>query len=211
MPVTTPEIKWQSVERLGATVVLVGDSYDEAQAYAKKRAKEESRTFIPPFDHPDIIMGQGTIGMEIVRQMQGPLHTIFVPVGGGGLIAGIAAYVKRVSPENTLAGFTKLSSTLSNLEMLDLKYNYLNDSILLSLSELSSLRYLDLSYNRIEGSSHSRGFQWISRLTKLETLVLSGNSLKNSVLLHMRNLSFLKNLRLSDNHLEGRVLHIQGL
>ncbi|KAK5840834.1 hypothetical protein PVK06_009739 [Gossypium arboreum] len=99
MPVTTPEIKWQSVERLGATVVLVGDSYDEAQSYAKKRAKEESRTFIPPFDHPDVIMGQGTIGMEIVRQMQGPLHAIFVPVGGGGLIAGIAAYVKRVSPE----------------------------------------------------------------------------------------------------------------
>ncbi|PPR97119.1 hypothetical protein GOBAR_AA23551 [Gossypium barbadense] len=99
MPVTTPEIKWQSVERLAATVVLVGDSYDEAQAYAKKRAKEGSRTFIPPFDHPDVIMGQGTVGMEIVRQMQGPLHAIFVPVGGGGLIAGIAAYVKRVSPE----------------------------------------------------------------------------------------------------------------
>ncbi|KAJ6746769.1 THREONINE DEHYDRATASE, partial [Salix koriyanagi] len=65
MPVTTPEIKWQSVERLGATVVLVGDSYDEAQTYAKKRAKEEGRTFIPPFDHPDVIMGQGTVGMEI--------------------------------------------------------------------------------------------------------------------------------------------------
>ncbi|XP_012442685.2 threonine dehydratase biosynthetic, chloroplastic [Gossypium raimondii] len=104
MPVTTPEIKWQSVERLGATVVLVGDSYDEAQAYAKKRAKEESRTFIPPFDHPDVIMGQGTVGMEIVRQMQGPLHAIFVPVGGGGLIAGIAAYVKRVSPEVKVIG-----------------------------------------------------------------------------------------------------------
>ncbi|KAJ1419476.1 Tryptophan synthase beta subunit-like PLP-dependent enzyme [Sesbania bispinosa] len=74
MPVTTPEIKWKSVERLGATVVLIGDSYDEAQAYAKKRAKEEGRTFIPPFDHPDVIMGQGTVGMEIVRQMQGPVH-----------------------------------------------------------------------------------------------------------------------------------------
>ncbi|KAL3585920.1 hypothetical protein D5086_012787 [Populus alba] len=104
MPVTTPEIKWQSVERLGATVVLVGDSYDEAQTYAKKRAKEEDRTFIPPFDHPDVIMGQGTVGMEIVRQMQGPLHAIFVPVGGGGLIAGIAAYVKRVNPEVKIIG-----------------------------------------------------------------------------------------------------------
>ncbi|MBA0785738.1 hypothetical protein Gotri_028239 [Gossypium trilobum] len=108
-------------------------------------------------------------------------------------------------------GFGKLSSTLNNLKILDLSYNYLNDSILLSLSELSSLRYLDLSYNRIEGSSHSRGFQWISRLTKLETLALSGNSLKNSVLLHMRNLSSLKTLRLSDNQLEGRLLHTQGL
>ncbi|XVE76068.1 hypothetical protein DITRI_Ditri12bG0143100 [Diplodiscus trichospermus] len=104
MPVTTPEIKWRSVERLDATVVLVGDSYDEAQAYAKKRAKEERRTFVPPFDHPDVIMGQGTVGMEIVRQMQGPLHAIFVPVGGGGLIAGIAAYVKRVSPEVKIIG-----------------------------------------------------------------------------------------------------------
>ncbi|PON56139.1 Threonine dehydratase [Parasponia andersonii] len=104
MPVTTPEIKWQSVERLGATVVLVGDSYDEAQAYAKKRGKEEGRTFIPPFDHPDVIMGQGTVGMEIVRQIKGPLHAIFVPVGGGGLIAGIAAYVKRVSPQVKIIG-----------------------------------------------------------------------------------------------------------
>ncbi|KAK7290963.1 hypothetical protein RIF29_05780 [Crotalaria pallida] len=104
MPVTTPEIKWKSVERLGATVVLIGDSYDEAQAYAKKRAIEEGRTFIPPFDHPDVIMGQGTVGMEIVRQMQGPLHAIFVPVGGGGLIAGIAAYVKRVSPQVKIFG-----------------------------------------------------------------------------------------------------------
>ncbi|KAK4800182.1 hypothetical protein SAY86_025547 [Trapa natans] len=99
MPVTTPEIKWHSVERLDATVVPVGDSYDDAQAYAKKRGEEEGRTFIPPFDHPDIIMGQGTVGMEILSQSEGPLRAIFVPVGGGGLIAGIAAYVKRVSPQ----------------------------------------------------------------------------------------------------------------
>ncbi|KAK6140059.1 hypothetical protein DH2020_026194 [Rehmannia glutinosa] len=104
MPVTTPEIKWRSVERLGATVVLVGDAYDEAQSYAKKRALKEGRTFIPPFDHPDVIIGQGTVGMEIVRQMQGPIEAIFVPVGGGGLIAGIAAYVKRVSPEVKIIG-----------------------------------------------------------------------------------------------------------
>ena len=92
-------IQWRSVEKLGATVVLKGDSYDEAQSYAKLRCQEEGRTFIPPFDHPDIIAGQGTVGMEIVHQLQGPLHAIFVPVGGGGLIAGIAAYVKRVRPE----------------------------------------------------------------------------------------------------------------
>ena len=77
----------------------MGDSYDEAQTYAKERAEKEGRTFIPPFDHPDIIAGQGTVGMEIVRQMNGPVDAIFVPIGGGGLIAGIAAYVKRVSPE----------------------------------------------------------------------------------------------------------------
>ncbi|GKA88699.1 threonine dehydratase biosynthetic, chloroplastic-like protein [Tanacetum coccineum] len=104
MPVTTPRIKWESVKRLGATVVLVGDSYDEAQAYAKKRGIKENRTFIPPFDHPDVISGQGTVGMEIVRQLHSPIHAIFVPVGGGGLIAGIAAYVKRVLPEVRIIG-----------------------------------------------------------------------------------------------------------
>ncbi|KAI9154115.1 hypothetical protein LWI28_021149 [Acer negundo] len=119
MPVTTPEIKWQSVKRLGATVVLVGDSYDEAQTYAKKRAKEEARTFIPPFDHPDVIMGQGTVGMEIIRQMQGPLHAIFVPIGGGGLIAGIAAYVKRVSPQVKIIG---VEPTDANAMALSLQY-----------------------------------------------------------------------------------------
>lgn len=99
MPVTTPEIKWKSVKRLGATVVLVGDSYDETQAYAKQRGIDEGRVFVPPFDDPEVIAGQGTIGMEIVRQHPGPLHAVFVPVGGGGLIAGIAAYMKQVRPE----------------------------------------------------------------------------------------------------------------
>jgi len=99
MPVTTPEIKWKSVKRLGATVVLVGESYDETQAYAKQRGIDEGRVFVPPFDEPEVIAGQGTIGMEIVRQHPGPLHAVFVPVGGGGLIAGIAAYMKQVRPE----------------------------------------------------------------------------------------------------------------
>ncbi|XP_009135030.1 threonine dehydratase biosynthetic, chloroplastic isoform X2 [Brassica rapa] len=95
---------WQSVEDLGAKVVLVGDSYDEAQAFAKQRAEEEGLSFIPPFDHPDVIAGQGTVGMEITRQAKGPLHAIFVPIGGGGLIAGIASYVKRVCPEVKIIG-----------------------------------------------------------------------------------------------------------
>ncbi|KAK4478694.1 hypothetical protein RD792_014188 [Penstemon davidsonii] len=117
MPVTTPEIKWKSVKRLGATVVLWGDSYDEAQAYAKNRAQEEGRTFIPPFDHPDVITGQGTVGMEIVRQMKGPIEAIFVPVGGGGLIAGIAAYVKRVSPEVKIIGVEPLDANAMALSL----------------------------------------------------------------------------------------------
>ncbi|KAF3796136.1 Threonine dehydratase biosynthetic [Nymphaea thermarum] len=117
MPVTTPEIKWKSVERLGATVVLVGDSYDEAQSYAKQRCQQEGRTFIPPFDHPDVIAGQGTIGMEIIRQMKGPLHAIFVPVGGGGLIAGIAAYVKQVKPEVKIIGVEPFDANAMALSM----------------------------------------------------------------------------------------------
>ncbi|KAG9449536.1 hypothetical protein H6P81_009501 [Aristolochia fimbriata] len=104
MPVTTPEIKCKSVQRLGATVKLVGDSYDEAQAYATNLSEKHGLTFIPPFDHPDIISGQGTIGMEIVQEFKGPLHAVFVPVGGGGLIAGIAAYMKWVRPEVKVIG-----------------------------------------------------------------------------------------------------------
>ncbi|KAF9591716.1 hypothetical protein IFM89_006062 [Coptis chinensis] len=104
MPVTTPGIKVESVQKLGATVVLKGDSYDEAQAHAKQRSDLEGRTFIPPFDHPDVIAGQGTVGLEILRQANGPLYAVFVPVGGGGLIAGIAAYIKQVAPEVKIIG-----------------------------------------------------------------------------------------------------------
>ncbi|XP_019186466.1 PREDICTED: threonine dehydratase biosynthetic, chloroplastic-like [Ipomoea nil] len=104
MPVTTPDIKWRSVERFGATVALVGDLYDEAQAYAKRRGEEEGRTFIPGFDHPDVIAGQGTIGKEIFNQSNFPIHAIFVPIGGGGLIAGVAAYIKMVNPQVKIIG-----------------------------------------------------------------------------------------------------------
>ncbi|MCD7448373.1 Threonine dehydratase biosynthetic, chloroplastic [Datura stramonium] len=117
MPVTTPDIKWKSVKRLGATVVLVGDSYDEAQAYAKDRAEAEGRTFIPPFDHPDVIVGQGTVGMEINRQLKDNIHAIFVPVGGGGLIAGIAAYLKRVAPDIKIIGVEPLDANALALSL----------------------------------------------------------------------------------------------
>ena len=103
MPVTTPAIKVDAVRRLGATVELVGENYDATQAYAKKRAEEDGRTFVPPFDDPLVVAGQGTVGLEIVRQLP-KLEIVFVPVGGGGLIAGIAAYVKSIRPDVKVIG-----------------------------------------------------------------------------------------------------------
>lgn len=104
MPVTTPQIKTQAVEARGATVISHGDSYDDAYAYARKYAAEEHATFVHPYDDPDIIAGQGTIGMEILRQHTGAIHAIFAPVGGGGLISGVAAYVKRLYPDIKIIG-----------------------------------------------------------------------------------------------------------
>ena len=98
MPRTTPTIKVQAVRSLGGKAVLHGDSYDEAYAHALALAAERGLAFIHPFDDPDVIAGQGTIGMEILRQHPRPPDAIFVPVGGGGLIAGVAAYVKYVQP-----------------------------------------------------------------------------------------------------------------
>jgi threonine dehydratase len=104
MPVTTPRIKINAVQRRGARVILYGDSYDEAYAHAWHLARHEGQTFVHPYDDPEVIAGQGTIGMEILRQHSQPLHAIFVPVGGGGLIAGIAAYVKRLRPQTKIIG-----------------------------------------------------------------------------------------------------------
>jgi len=98
MPVTTPQIKIAAVAARGAKVILHGDSYDAAYAHSRKLARQRHLTFVHPYDDPDVIAGQGTIGMEILRQMQGPIDAIFVAIGGGGLISGIAAYVKRIRP-----------------------------------------------------------------------------------------------------------------
>ena len=104
MPVTSPLIKIQAVEARGAKVVLHGDSYDEAYAHATALAAKLRLTFVHPYDDPDVIAGQGTIGMEILRQHPRPIHALFVPIGGGGLISGIAAYVKRLRPEIRIIG-----------------------------------------------------------------------------------------------------------
>ena len=104
MPVTTPAIKIQAVERRGAEVLLHGDSYHEAGLYAKKLSAKNKLTYVHPYDDPLVIAGQGTIGMEILRQFQHPIDAIFVPVGGGGLIAGIAAYIKALSPKTLIIG-----------------------------------------------------------------------------------------------------------
>ncbi|MDH4047457.1 MAG: threonine ammonia-lyase, biosynthetic [Gammaproteobacteria bacterium] len=104
MPVTTPTIKVDAVRKLGGEVVLHGDAYDDAYAHARKIGTEQQLTFIHPFDDPHVIAGQGTIGREILRQADEPLFAIFVPVGGGGLIAGIATYVKSMNPDIKVIG-----------------------------------------------------------------------------------------------------------
>ena len=104
MPRTTPSIKVESVRRLGARISLSGDAYDDAYAHAASLAQEKGMTFIHPYDDPAVIAGQGTIALEILREHQGDLHAIFVPVGGGGLIAGIAACVKALQPAVKVIG-----------------------------------------------------------------------------------------------------------
>ena len=104
MPITTPDVKVQAVRARGAEVVLHGETYDEAYAEAKRRSETEGLCFVHPFDDPEVIAGQGTIGMEILRQSPTPPDAIYVAVGGGGLIGGIAAYVKSLWPDVQVIG-----------------------------------------------------------------------------------------------------------
>ncbi|MGF6526501.1 threonine ammonia-lyase, biosynthetic [Variovorax sp. PvP013] len=104
MPVTTPQLKVDAVRALGGEVLLHGDSYSDAYGHALEQQKRLGLTFVHPFDDPDVIAGQGTIAMEILRQHQGPLDAVFVAIGGGGLIAGVASYIKAVRPEIKVIG-----------------------------------------------------------------------------------------------------------
>ncbi len=104
MPVTTPKLKVSAVRALGGHVVLHGDSYSDAHAHALELEARDRLTFVHPFDDPDVIAGQGTVAMEVLRQNQGPIDAVFVAIGGGGLISGVAAYIKAVRPEIRVIG-----------------------------------------------------------------------------------------------------------
>jgi threonine dehydratase len=104
MPRTTPAIKVDAVRNLGGRVVLHGDNYDAAYAHAREIEAQRKLVFVHPYDDPEVIAGQGTVGMEILKQHTGPLDAVFVPVGGGGLIAGMATYIKQVRPEVKIIG-----------------------------------------------------------------------------------------------------------
>ncbi|MFA5598863.1 MAG: threonine ammonia-lyase, biosynthetic, partial [Pusillimonas sp.] len=104
MPTTTPLVKVNAVQRLGGEAVLVGNSYSDAYLHAKELEKKEKLTFVHPFDDPDVIAGQGTIGMEILRQHPGPIEAVFAAIGGGGLVAGVASYIKQLRPDIKIIG-----------------------------------------------------------------------------------------------------------
>lgn len=111
MPITAPDLKVNTVRRLGGEAVLFGDSFSEAAAYAEELKNREGLTPVHPFDDPDVIAGQGTIGMEIIRQANGrKIDAVFAPVGGGGLLAGIAVYIKALYPEIKVFGVQTVDS-----------------------------------------------------------------------------------------------------
>lgn len=104
IPQTAPEIKQEAIRRLGAELVLHGDAYDAAYSFARALGEREGLTFVHPYDDPDVIAGQGTIGLEIEEQHRDPIDAIFVPVGGGGLISGIALAIKQLRPSTRIVG-----------------------------------------------------------------------------------------------------------
>jgi len=104
MPTTTPDIKVAAVKALGGTVVLHGESFDDANAHARTLEAETGATFVHPFDDPYVIAGQGTVGLEILRQHPDPLDAVFIPIGGGGLAAGVAAIIRFLRPETKIIG-----------------------------------------------------------------------------------------------------------
>jgi threonine dehydratase len=117
MPVTTPRIKINAVAARGAEVVLHGDSYDDAYIHARRLKRRRGLTYVHPYDDPDVSAGQGTSGMEILRQHPGAIDAIFVPVGGGGLISGIAAYVKAVRPSTKIIGVEPVDAAAMYLSL----------------------------------------------------------------------------------------------
>ena len=110
MPVTTPKLKIDAVRSFGGEVVLFGDSFSDAHAHALVLERERGLTFVHPFDDPYVIAGQGTVALEILRQHQGPIDAVFVAIGGGGLISGVAAFIKAVRPEIKVIGVQTVDS-----------------------------------------------------------------------------------------------------
>ena len=104
MPVTTPRLKVDAVQALGGEVLLHGDSYSDAYTHAAQLQQQQGLTFVHPFDDPDVIAGQGTVAVELLRQHEGPIDAVFVAIGGGGLISGVAAYIKALRPEVRVIG-----------------------------------------------------------------------------------------------------------
>jgi len=130
MPTTTPQVKIDAVRHFGkraVEIVLHGSSYSDAYARAMELQEEHQLTLVHPFDDPDVIAGQGTIAMEILRQHQGPIHAIFCAIGGGGLIAGVAAYVKQVRPDIKIIGVQTTDSNAMYLSLKAKKRVTLND------------------------------------------------------------------------------------
>jgi threonine dehydratase len=126
MPVTTPSIKVNSVRNFGGKVILYGDNFDEAFAHGVSIAKKEGYAFIHPYDDKDVIAGQGTVGMELIDQIQSGIDAVFVPVGGGGLLAGLGTYIKHMSPKTKIIGVEPedaacLKLALDNNKRLSLK------------------------------------------------------------------------------------------